>query len=51
MYRLHVQYFKIFLKSVKSAYFNEILHYISKSIKYLFVYKIFQNVKVILMLQ
>ena len=39
MYRLHLQYFEIFLKSVKSAHFNEIFHDISKSIKYLFVYK------------
>ena len=39
MYRLHLQYFEIFLKSVKSAHFNEIVHNIFKSIKYLFVYK------------
>ena len=39
MYRLHLQYFEIFLKSVKSAHFNEIVYNISKSIKYLFVYK------------
>ena len=39
MYRLHWQYFKIFLKSVKSAHFNEIVYNISKSIKYLFAYK------------
>ena len=40
MYRLHSQYFEIFLKSVKSAHFNEIVYNISKSIKYLLVYKI-----------
>ena len=39
MYRLHLQYFEIFLKSVKSIHFNEIVYNISKSIKYLFVYK------------
>ena len=39
MYRLHLQYFKIFSKSVKSEDFNEIIYNISKSIKYLFVYK------------
>ena len=39
MYRLDLQYFKIFLKSVKSAHFNEIVYKIFKSIKYLFVYK------------
>ena len=39
MYRLHLQYFKIFLENVKSAYFNEIVYNISKSIKYSFVYK------------
>ena len=39
MYRLHLQYFKIFLKSVKSAHFNKIVYNISKSIEYLFVYK------------
>ena len=39
MYRLHLQYFEIFLKSPKSAHFNEIVYNISKSIKYLFVYK------------
>ena len=38
MYRLHLQYLKIFLKSVKSAHFNEIVYNISKSIKYLFVH-------------
>ena len=38
MYRIHLQYFEIFLKSVKSAHFNEIVHNIFKSIKYLFVY-------------
>ena len=39
MYRLHLQYFEIFLKSVKSAHFNEIVYNISTSIKYLLVYK------------
>ena len=39
MYCLHLQYFEMFLKSVKSAYFNEIIYNISKSIKYLLVYK------------
>ena len=39
MYRLHLQNFKIFVKRVKSAHFNEIVYNISKSIKYLFVYK------------
>ena len=49
MYLLHLQYFEIFLKSVKSAHFNEIVHNISKSIKYLFVRKIFQNVKIVML--
>ena len=39
MCRLHFQCFEIFFKSVKSAHFNEIVHNISKSIKYLFGYK------------
>ena len=39
MYRLHLQYFEIFLKSVKSVNFNEIVYNISESIEYLFVYK------------
>ena len=39
MYRLALKYFKIFLKSVKSAHFNGIDYNISKKIKYLFVYK------------
>ena len=39
MYRLRLQYFEIFLKSVNSAHFNEIVHNISKSIKYLYAYK------------
>ena len=39
MYHLHLQYFEIFLRSVKSAHFYEISYNISKSIKYLFVYK------------
>ena len=39
MYCLHLQYFEIFLKSVKSVHFNEIVYDISKSIKYLLVYK------------
>ena len=39
MYRLHLQYFEIFLKSVKFTHLNEIVYNISKSIKYLFVYK------------
>ena len=38
MYRLHLQYFETFLKSVKLAHFEEIVYNISKSIKYLFVY-------------
>ena len=37
MYRLHLQYFEIFLKSLKSAHFNETAYNISKSIKYSFV--------------
>ena len=39
MYRLHLQHFEIFLKSLKSAHFNEMVYKISKSIKYLLVYK------------
>ena len=39
MYRHHFQYFKIFLKCVKSAYLNETSYSIFKSIKYLFIYK------------
>ena len=39
MYRLYLQYFEIFLKSVKSAHVNEIVYNISKSIKYLSVDK------------
>ena len=39
MYRLHLQYSEILFKSVKLAHFNEIVCNISKSIKYLFVYK------------
>ena len=39
MYRLDLQYVEIFLKSVKSAHFNEIVYNISKRIEYLFVYK------------
>ena len=39
MYRLYLQYFEIFLKSLKLAHFNEIVYNISKSIKYSFVYK------------
>ena len=39
MYRFYLEYFEIFLKSVKSAHFNEIVYNISKSIKYLLVYK------------
>ena len=39
MYRLPLQYLKILLKSVKPTHFNEIVYNISKSIKYLFVYK------------
>ena len=39
MYRLHLQYFEIFLKSVKLAHFNEIVYNISKGIKYSFVHK------------
>ena len=39
MYRLYLQQFEIFLKSVKSTQFNEIIYNISKSIKYLLVYK------------
>ena len=41
MYRLHLQYFEICLKSAKLAHFNEIVHNISKSMKYLLVYKKF----------
>ena len=36
--RLHLQYFEIFLKSLKSVLFNEIVCDSSKSIKYLLVY-------------
>ena len=39
MYSLHLQYLEIFLKSVKSTHFNETVYNISKSIKYLLVYK------------
>ena len=39
MYCLHLQYFEIFLKSVKSAYFNGIVYNVSKSIKYSLVHK------------
>ena len=39
MYRLYLQHFEIFLKSVKLSHFNEIVYNISKIIKYLFVYK------------
>ena len=39
MYRLHLEYFEMFLKSVKSGHFNKIVHNISESIKYLFVNK------------
>ena len=39
MYRFHLEYFKIFLKSIKSAHFIEIVYNISKSIKYLLAYK------------
>ena len=39
MHRRDLQYFEIFLKSVKSTNFNEIVYNISKSIKYLFVHK------------
>ena len=39
MLHLHLKYFEIFFKNVKSAHFNEIVHNTSKSIKYLFVYK------------
>ena len=39
MYRLHLQYLEIFLKSVISAHLNEIVYNISKSIKDLFVDK------------
>ena len=38
MHRFHLQYFEIFLKRVK-VHFTEIVHNISKSIKYIFVYK------------
>ena len=39
MFRLDLQYFEIFLKSVKLAHLNGIVYNISKSIKYLDVYK------------
>ena len=39
MYRLHLKYFDVFLKSVKSAHFNGIVYNISKRIKYSFFYK------------
>ena len=39
MYRFRLQYFEIFLKSVKSAHFNEIIYNIYKNIEYLVVYK------------
>ena len=39
MYRLYLQYFEIFLKSVKSGHFNEIVYNIYESIKYLFFHK------------
>ena len=37
---LHLQYFEIFLKSVRSAHSNEIVNNITKNIKYLLVHKI-----------
>ena len=39
MYRLYLQYFEIFLKSVKSGYFNAIVYNIYERIKHLFFYK------------
>ena len=39
MFRHHLQYFEIFLKSVKSAHLTKFVYSISKSIKYLFIYK------------
>ena len=39
MYGLPLQHFEIFLKSIKSAHFNEIVYNISKSIIYLLVHK------------
>ena len=46
MYRLHLQYFEIFLKSVKSTHFKKLstIFLIALNI-YLFT-KIFQNVKI-----
>ena len=46
MYQLNLQYFEIFLKSVKSAHFNEIVYNISESIEYLLVYK---NIKIVML--
>ena len=49
MYRLHLQYIEIFLKSTKPAHFNEIVYNISESIKYLLVYKNIQNFKIVML--
>ena len=49
MYRLHLQYFEIFLKSVKSAHFNEIVYNISKALNIYWFTKIFQSVKIVML--
>ena len=45
MFRLHLQYFEIFLKSVKSAHFNKI----TKALNIYWFTKIFQNVKSVML--
>ena len=50
MYRLPLQYFEIFLKSVKSAHFNEIVYAIFlKALNIYLLTKIFQNVKIVML--
>ena len=49
MYRLHLQYFEIFLKSVKSAYFNEIVPIFLEALNICLFTKIFQNVKIVML--
>ena len=39
MFPHHLQHVEILLKCVRSAHFDEIFYNISKSIKYLFVFK------------
>ena len=49
MYRLHLQYFEIFLKSVKSAHFNELSTIFLRALKIHLFTKIFQNVKIVML--